>query len=319
MPSFPGAHQILLTDAQRPSFHTRACSRPPAPITRIFIVVFRFAENQEPYGGGSLSVNGELAAAQPRACSCAPKMFSSSFMHWDFALILIFFATVVPLLGRRRVRRLMRETETTRKERFTLYASTIGFQWLATAIILWRTHAHGISFAELGFTIPNPALVLSVAVALSALVYANQIFSLRHLAAVPAESQGMLFHLAHKVFPQDASERWAFSALVFTVSICEEVVYRGFAQYVFSVWPVAAAWAGIFGSALLFSLAHLYQGRRGLISTFVVGTIFAGIRFATGSLLAAMPAHFVADLTAGFLAPGRLRQVPAAGAQSSAV
>ena len=42
-------------------------------------------------------------------------MVSFDSMHWDFALILIFFATAVPLLGRRRVRQLMQMPETTKQ------------------------------------------------------------------------------------------------------------------------------------------------------------------------------------------------------------
>jgi uncharacterized protein len=233
-------------------------------------------------------------------------MFSSKLMHWDFALILIFFATIVPLLGRRRVRKLIAASATTRKERLGLYGSTILFQWLAAVIILWRSSIHGISHGDLGLVIPNPVLVLGISILLSALVFANQIFSLRHLPALPAESQGILPHLARKVFPQDSTERLTFSALVLTVAICEEVVYRGFAQYVFSIWPVVSVVTGVVGSAMLFSVAHLYQGRRGLISTFIVGLLFSAIRLWTGSLVAPMVAHFVADLTAGFLAPSRL-------------
>jgi len=60
-------------------------------------------------------------------------------------------------------------------------------------------------------------------------------------------------------------------------------------------------------------LAHLYQGRRGILTTFVVGLLFAAIRSWTGSLLAPFGAHFLADLTAGFLAPPRIRSALAAG------
>jgi uncharacterized protein len=70
---------------------------------------------------------------------------------------------------------------------------------------------------------------------------------------------------------------------------------------------VASLAAGMIGSAVLFSLAHLYQGRRGLVSTLIVGLIFSGIRLATGSLLPAMIGHFFADILAGFLAPARFR------------
>jgi len=228
-------------------------------------------------------------------------------MHWDFALILIFFATAVPLLGRRRIRQLMRMPETTKRNRLTLYASTIAFQWLAVAVVLWRSNTHQIPFVRLGIAIPRPALTAIVSIVLAALVLANQLVSLRRLATHPAEAKGVLPQLALKIFPQDSIERLAFFAVVVTVAVCEELIYRGFVQRVFEDWSGGLIIAGILGSAIMFGLAHLYQGPRGLITTFVVGLLFAAIRAWTGSLLAPLIAHFVADITAGLLAPSRLR------------
>ena len=37
MPALPGAHHICVTCGDCASFHTRACSRPPEPMTRIFM------------------------------------------------------------------------------------------------------------------------------------------------------------------------------------------------------------------------------------------------------------------------------------------
>ncbi len=228
-------------------------------------------------------------------------------MHWDFALILLFFATAVPLLGRRRVRQLMRMPETTRRDRLTLYASTVAFQWFSVAVILWRVSAHQIDLAGLGLAIPRPGLTAIVTILLAALVLANQLASLRRIATHPETVQGILPQIALKIFPQDSAERVAFFALVLTVAVCEELIYRGFAQRVFGDWSGDAMLAAIAGSAAMFALAHLYQGARGIITTFVVGLLFASIRAWTGSLLAPLVAHFIADITAGFLAPPRLR------------
>lgn len=228
-------------------------------------------------------------------------------MHWDFALILLFLGIAVPLLGRRRVRKLLEAPQTTKAERLVLYASTIAFQWLAVALILWRTHAHGIALARLGLAIPHVALTIIISVLLAALILTNQLVSLHRLATHPAEIRGILPQLALKVFPQDSTERLAFSALVATVSVCEELIYRGFAQRVFQDWSGGLVVAAIFGSAAMFALAHLYQGRRGVLATFVVGLLFSLGRTYTGSLVPAIIAHFVADLTAGFLTPSRLR------------
>jgi membrane protease YdiL (CAAX protease family) len=230
-------------------------------------------------------------------------------MHWDFALILIFLGAAVPLLGRRRIRQLMEAPQTTKMDRLTLYASTVAFQWLAAGVILWRTAAHGIHASQLGLLIPNPALTAAVSIVLAALVFANQIFSLRRLTSSPSEIKGILPQLALKLFPQDDIERLVFFALVATVAICEELIYRGFVQQVFENWSGEHIIPGILGSAAFFALAHLYQGRRGLASTFMIGLLFSVIRAWTGSLLAPMVAHFVADMTVGLLAPHRLRSV----------
>jgi uncharacterized protein len=235
-------------------------------------------------------------------------------VHWDFGVILLVLAVVVPLLGRRRIRRLIEVPSTTKAERLVLYASTIAFQWIAVAVILWRTQAHNLRPATLGLAVPKPALALIAAVLLSALILLNQIVALHRLRNDPGNAaHGILPHLAQKVFPQDRVERLAFVALVSTVAICEELIYRGFAQRVFEDWAAGlggariAVAAGVAGSAVMFSLAHLYQGRRGLVSTFILGLLFSIVRAYTGSLVPASAAHFVADITAGFLAPGYLR------------
>jgi membrane protease YdiL (CAAX protease family) len=228
-------------------------------------------------------------------------------MHWDFALILLFLGIAVPVLGRRRVRQLMQIPSTTKMDRIALYASTLAFQWIAAGIILWRTNAHQIRPNQLGLALPNPALAVSATVVLSALILLNQIMGLRRLVAQPAKTQGIVPQLALKLFPQDNVERLAFFALVTTVALCEELIYRGFVQRVFQDCSRDSVIVAVIGSAVFFALAHLYQGRRGLISTMTIGLLFSTIRAWTGSLLPCVVSHFVADITVGTLAPGRVR------------
>jgi membrane protease YdiL (CAAX protease family) len=228
-------------------------------------------------------------------------------MPWDFALILIFLAVAVPWLGRRRVRQFLAMPQATKFDRLSLYASTIAFQWLAAGVILWRTSAHGIAAAQLGLALPSPRVTIVVAIILSLLIVLNQIYSLRRIAAQPAEIKGILPQLAMKVFPQDNVERLAFFALVSTVAVCEEIIYRGFLQFLFQSWSGGVILVGIVGSAAIFALAHLYQGRRGLISTSIIGLLFSAVRALTDSLLAPLVTHFVSDFMAGLLAPRLLR------------
>jgi len=237
-------------------------------------------------------------------------------MHWDFALIVIFFAVAVPLLGRRRIRRLLAAPETTKSDRLRLYASTITFQWIAVAIIIWRARFHGISMADLGLAVPTPALTAIVSICLTGLVLANQIVSLKRLSTHPQEAQGQLQQVAVRIFPRDSSERFAYFVLVTTVALCEEFIFRGFFQRIFEDCIGGLVFAGIACAAALFAISHLYQGRRGVVVTFIVGVIFSVIRAWTGSLLPTALAHFSADLIVGLMAPAKIRSAQLQAKQS---
>jgi uncharacterized protein len=226
-------------------------------------------------------------------------------LYWDFALILFILAIIVPALGRRRVRVLLELRDTSKSDRLSLYASTVALQWLFAAVILWRASRHAIRPGQLGLGFSATPTIITTAVVLGSAVFALQLISLRRLKSDPGALTGETIQIALKVFPRDGMERVCFTVLVCTVAICEELIYRGFVQYVFKTWSGSLS-VGIVGSSLLFSVAHLYQGKRGLVSTFGVGVLFAGVRAWTGSLVPTVVAHFVADLTIGLLAPRRI-------------
>jgi membrane protease YdiL (CAAX protease family) len=234
-----------------------------------------------------------------------------SFIPWDFALILFVLGVVVPWRGAVRIKKLLARPALSTADRLILYASTIAFQWLAAALVAWRAHAHGLTAAQLGLSFPEPAFTTLVAVGLALLLMANQIFSLRRMARVPAARRGFLHQLAQKVMPHSLVEALAFTALATTVGLCEEFLYRGFVFAVLLDATSGSLVVAAVGSSVLFAAAHLYQGRRGLLSTFVVGLVFVATRIWTGSLAPSILAHMLADLVAGLAAP-RLFSTPAA-------
>jgi membrane protease YdiL (CAAX protease family) len=66
--------------------------------------------------------------------------------------------------------------------------------------------------------------------------------------------------------------------------------------------------AAIFGSAALFAVGHLYQGRPGVMMTFLLGLIFASIRVWTGTLIPCVMVHLVVDSVAGIAGPKLLQR-----------
>lgn len=267
--------------------------------------MFASAATYDQYFHSSLCVQHDKASP-PNMSTFAFASFHGimlrNLMYWDYILILAVLAIFVPWRSSARIRLLLEGPELGSFDRMQLYVSTMTFQWLIAALIAWRCTAHHLAFADLGIALPAPGRAIVVAVILSILLVLNQVFGLRRLAALPADQRGIIPKLAEKLLPRSAAESCVALMLVISVAICEEVIYRGFVQAVFQGEIFEYAYAGAVISAMFFSFAHLYQGRRGMLTTFVVGLIFSATRIWTGSLFPCIFIHFCVDLSAGVVA-----------------
>jgi membrane protease YdiL (CAAX protease family) len=229
---------------------------------------------------------------------------------WDFFLILIVLGTLVPWRGAVRVKRLLSQQLPGGAERLSLYVSTIAYQWLIVAIVAWRAFSRGLNLIELGLTAADPWRTTWIALALTVLLCANQFASLRMMARVPDGQRGFLFRLTEKIMPRTMSESVVFTALACTAGLSEEFLYRGFVFAVFKrmfVNPTFSIPIAVILSSAWFAIAHLYQGKRGIITTFIVGILFCAVRLWSGSLLPSVAAHMGIDLVAGLYASRFLR------------
>jgi uncharacterized protein len=236
---------------------------------------------------------------------------NSIFIPWDFILILVALGVVIPWRGVARMKRLLSKPDLTTADRLSLYGSTILFQWLIAAIVALRTMARGVSPEELGLAAGDPWRVALTSIALTGLLCVNQVIGLRGITRMPEGKRGSLFAITEKIMPRTTTETFAYAALACTAGLSEEFLYRGFVFMAFTrmivnYGPPNAA-AAILSSAW-FSMAHLYQGRRGIITTFVVGMIFALARIWTGSLIPSVAAHIGIDLVAGICVSRFLRR-----------
>ena len=239
-----------------------------------------------------------------------------SRLPWDCWLILLALAVIVPWRGAARIRKLMARPSLSASERLVTYAATSAAQWIATAIIFWRATAHGWGLASLGLAAPNPLRDTAVGVGLSLILATTQFMSLRLLARTPEAQQGVTYEMLRKLMPQAGNEVPGFLGLVGTVSFCEEFLYRGFAFAAFLLLFTGSIAAAIVSSSILFGIGHIYQGRRGVILTFVLGMIFASLRAWTGSLLPCAIIHFVVDSIAGVMGPQLLKRAENAKAET---
>ncbi|HEV2194247.1 MAG TPA: type II CAAX endopeptidase family protein [Candidatus Acidoferrum sp.] len=202
-------------------------------------------------------------------------------------------------------------------ERLVLYASTIAFQWLAAAIVGWRVWARGYTAQQLGLVFRDRTTLLIAGIVGTAVIASLQWLNLRRVSRIPPESRGPVQAIAERILPQSAVELLPYLALAITAGLCEEFLYRGFAMAALNRAGLSA-WLVVLVSSILFGLAHSYQGRGGIVMTFVVGLVLGASRLAYNSLVPAIFWHSAVDIVAGVAGRRYLRR-GAAKAEESAL
>jgi uncharacterized protein len=235
---------------------------------------------------------------------------------WDFVAILFVLTVVVPWRGAVRIRQLLKRPRLGTRERVALYASTIAFQWIAVAIIFWRATVRGLTAWLVALVVGHPLRTIAVALGTTALLSILQWLGLRQLRRMEPDPESRMQQFREKILPQNATESLVFFALACTVAVCEELIYRGFVYSVFATASGGSIAVAILASSAIFAAAHAYQGRQGLVTTFILGALFALTRVWTLSLLPAMLAHLVVDLISGLASPRVAQAGTVAGAGS---
>jgi uncharacterized protein len=174
-----------------------------------------------------------------------------------------------------------------------LYRGILLEQIVSTLAIL-ALLVMGVSASALGLALPlawawNGAAFIVIA---AALVWSS--LKLRPRAAKIKQKLGEGDRL---LIPDTTRERPWFGAVSVGAGISEELAFRGFLLYYFSLYlPHMNAIEKVVLSAVIFGFGHLYQGWRGIIGTAIVGGIFATLYVITGSLLLPMAVHATTDL-----------------------
>jgi len=228
-------------------------------------------------------------------------------MPWDIWLIFLALGVILPWRGRARMKKLLALPTVSTLERLVLYASTIAFQWIAATVVAWRAWAHGYTAAQLGLNFHGRTKIVLASIVGAATIATLQWLNLRRMGRIPVASRGALQAIAERILPQSAVELLPYLALAITAGLCEEFLYRGFAMAVLTRVGLPI-WSVVLLSSVLFGLAHLYQGRGGLVSTLIVGTVLGSGRIAYDSLVPVIFWHGAVDVVAGIAGPRYLLQ-----------
>jgi membrane protease YdiL (CAAX protease family) len=220
----------------------------------------------------------------------------------DHTLVFI-IAVVYPIVGFVSFRRLLRRVaagETVK--RTDLYRNTLISHWtlLFITMALWAYADRG--WADIGFSL-DLNLWFGVGVILTILGIVALAVQNRHVRAYKPDELKSLreqFSGLEIIIPQNGNELARFYGLSITAGIVEEIIWRGFLIWYFSLFM--PLWAAAVLSAVGFGLAHAYQGAKHLPHVTAVGAAFTVLYLVSGSIWLPIIMHAAVDILQGRMA-----------------
>lgn len=219
-------------------------------------------------------------------------------------LLVLLFGWLIPLVSGVKSRENFEGIIFTEKLRKRFFLSNSLFLFLCADIIMltWAWHERPVE--AMGFrsslTVDHPAATWGLVALLALLYLSDLIFSLR--SARSTGDAAAELRLRTPFLPRRAGELPAYIVMCLAAGVCEEIIYRGFMVTYFlpeynhrSGLPILALTV----PALLFSLAHYYQGWQAVLKIFLLSLLLGLIFLTSGSIWLVMAIHFLIDLVGG--------------------
>jgi uncharacterized protein len=179
------------------------------------------------------------------------------------------------------------------------YLIVIAMEWTLVAFIWWGLSRRGIRISDLvGGSWARPAYLLrdlGIALAFILIFGGGVLQGLAYLlkAAPPQTLRAMM--------PQTGIEMFLWVLMSLTAGFCEELIFRGYLQRQFSALAHSLI-GGIVLQAIVFGLAHGYQGWKFMSIIAVYGACFGLLAQWRRSLRPGMLGHALQDTAGGLLA-----------------
>lgn len=189
------------------------------------------------------------------------------------------------------------------------------FFLMGVGLLLWAYHWR--EFAALGLGEPNWGRFLA-AVQVIIFVAIGQAWQGKRILSNPDKRGRSLARLGRiePFLPHTREELRRFCAVGVAAGVGEEILYRGYLLWYlrqFGNLEVA-----VLVSAIVFGLAHSYQGRMGVLRTGLIGLVLALLYVLTDALYASMFLHALINLIGGWLAFELVRSQAGAAAANAA-
>jgi membrane protease YdiL (CAAX protease family) len=241
-----------------------------------------------------LSTNPPLASeALPDEAPTSPAPVAPAWHTAFFVVVIFAFAALSAHSQRQMVQR---------HGRLTTYLLTMAWEYLLVGYVVWGARKNRVSLRQIvGGRWKSPeSFLIDVAIAfafwiaaagtLAGLSFALGLTSPSKLADAKKQLGALL--------PQSGLELALWLPLSATAGFCEEIMFRGYLQKQFLATTRSTA-AAIVLQAVVFGIAHAYQGGRRIILIAAYGALFGMLAAWRKSLRPGMIGHAMQDSFSG--------------------
>ncbi len=223
-----------------------------------------------------------------------------------FWMVLLYTLLYEPIFGYIEFKKFKKKVKKDEKARISFYQNAIKGLWIPALVILLLTAVTPLTFEQIGlapiaFNFQTLGTGLTAFAMGAVIVCAIAIVGLTIVCEYNSKLQKSLGKIKKEemskinyaeLMPVSKQEKKVWTIVSLTAGITEEIIYRGFLifaiGYLFQDLPI---WAVLLFAALLFGLAHTYQGFSGVVRTSFVG-LWLGIAYiGFGSLIPLMVLH----------------------------
>jgi CAAX protease family protein len=217
----------------------------------------------------------------------------SAYLDLCFALLFLVAAPALGVVSMNRLRRALALGDGDARIRCYRRVNLRLLIVCSLLLVHWKVAERSV--ADLGLVMPQPSIVLGVGLAFLFGAAAFLAYSRRRLAASPTlhdATRAQLGALADLLPHQKHELRYSLG-MAALVGFGEELTYRGFLVWWLSAWM--SPWIAIFVIGAAFGLAHLYQGKMGVLKTGIAGVIFGAVYLLAGNVWVPAILHYLVD------------------------
>jgi membrane protease YdiL (CAAX protease family) len=190
------------------------------------------------------------------------------------------------------------------RARLAQYVFTLCWEWAMLAFCLWGTRKTGVGFRQLLGGRWREIEDVLVDVAIAFVFWIGAMIALSLMARAVHLGDGSRLDDVRRqlgfLVPRGTREVVLWIALSITAGVCEELIFRGYLQRQFTALA-GNNLVGILASALVFGVAHGYEGAKRMLLIGVFGVMFGLLAYFRRSLRPGMMAHAFHDALTGLL------------------